>query len=165
MKWKPIAGLLMPLLAMAQLQVRDRTVGGELTGYYWMDLTKDGRIDFLFGFHAGYQAARPDANTPASEDWERNNPVPDGTYGDLVQALNTFFMDADNRPMPITAAMKLIKMKQEGKSQAEVDERLARYRSVFIAAPKEACASGRLSTEECRARGLAISTRPTGPAK
>jgi len=159
-----VIALIAPGLSMAQLQVRDRTPGGELTGYYWTDLSKQGRIDFLFGFQAGYSAAQPNGQGDAQEYWERNNPFPGGTYGELVQAIDTFFANAENRAMPITAVMQVIKMKRDGKPQTEIDERLARYRDVFVKGPKESCESGtRFTAEECKARGYAFKSKTAKP--
>ncbi len=108
-----------------------------------------------------------DATSEAYEYWKDLDPQPGGsyTYGDIVAATDKFFYEPENRVMPIVAAWRIAKMKQEGRPQSEVDRQMDQLREFYIRDVRKACESGGLgvmTASRCEAVGARL--KPT-PAK
>jgi hypothetical protein len=83
-----------------------------------------------------------EVKSDAFKEWEGADPQPGGTYGDIVDATNRFFADPENQVMSIVAAWRIARLKQQGRSQAEIDGLMDIFRDKYIRAPRKSCEMG-----------------------
>lgn len=188
-----IAGAL-AVRCMAQWPEEFTTPAGELSGYYWRDLSQAEKLAYVAGFQSGYLSAAPsnksgieqarknclaqfvnptteqytgcimkslDVKTEEYKQWESSDPLPGGTYGETVEATDRFFVEPENRVMPIVAAWTLSKWKREGRKQSEIDQLMDMEREAYIRSPRKLCESGfGISASRCKTLGTTLKAAP-----
>jgi hypothetical protein len=83
-----------------------------------------------------------DAKSDEYKKWETSDPIPNGTYGEIVESTDRFFAEPENRVMAITAAWIIAKWKQEGRPQAEIESLMDRFRETYIRSVRKSCEMG-----------------------
>jgi hypothetical protein len=111
-----------------QIQVTTRS----LNGGYWNRMSPEQRIVFLQGFRAGLNVAILVGKYECMESIEESRSSYESafTYEELQAAIDSFYKDASNRSIPITAAIQYIVKKAKGAASRELDEFLEIYRSM-----------------------------------
>ncbi len=115
---------------------------GIIDGYYWADFTREMaqdtkcpliansmKISALRGAYEGLFMG----NSPKVQ--EHKYPLVD-SYWPLVEAVDQFYSDYQNKPLSLVWALEIINMELRGKPRKEIDERV-RYFRAFIADHKK----------------------------
>lgn len=142
-------------LGGAQVLDEYTTSTGQFNGVYWCALTLPEKVNFILGYSDAFNQEKPRASLERDD----LNPMPKGQIGEIIALTDHFFLESPYRVMPIVAAWRIARYRQAGHSQSEVNRMMARYRELYIQAPRSICQTGaskELSSARCKVLGVTL---------
>jgi hypothetical protein len=113
-----------PLPAPPSINRAEQKTKGLCNGRWWRDYSTlpDMRLGLLVGMVDGLAAASDESKLYSLV-------VPGGlTYEESIKALDTFYEDPLNGPIPVVGALQIVKLKAEGKDVPFIDAAISSWR-------------------------------------
>jgi len=107
------------ITAVASLE----TFAQEYNGKMWVTISDRDNSTYISGFLNGVQSAGGEV---LGVKISRNLNV-----SEFVEAINSFYLDPINRPLPVTAAVAIISLESNGASPEKMKEAIAKMRGIY----------------------------------
>lgn len=110
---------------------------GRLNGRAWVEMSKEAKLACLMGIYNGAAYFRDiiiGRGTPAklaNEAFENLIHIPNATFYEIIDQINSFYADSANVNLPLNAAYEIVNYKIRGESPSKLEEYTAEFRKFF----------------------------------
>ena len=113
------------LLFFTILSADDDHTNGSINGRAWKAFNPAMKAGYLLGLFEGSELVAEFVSNGKTKQVLFNQSI---KFGEVSVALDTFYTDTTNAPVPVIFAVSYVKRKAEGASEAELKELEAKYR-------------------------------------